>query len=411
MDGHRKVWKVVGGLDKGGILVRMGCDLNSAQTPDRLSTEAFVLQLELIGDRLRYEKLTGLGPSAGWVSVRLSGKSLMVQVEEEAEHVMLDKDDLSSCMLMPLTLFDLRICTWNLLAPCYHRGSDGKNEIQTKCWKSRVEKQVHTIMLVTDPDVLCLQEVWFSPTVIHLIEDFAAKRGYQVVMCRRTGEKMDGLAILVRSSRFEVVASESQEICEMGNRVALWLLLRPVLATGRNAQPLVVGTTHFTFPHGDQQDYQRLRQSTKANLACCDFAMKHGLDPESAVLILAGDLNCESGPVGDEALDIFLGDNWRSAFAEANGKEAMATHRAHNQNHACADFILAHGMARTVSAKLLPTTDADTATIPRPLIGGAEGFAAPRTLYDWSQLSDHRPLVATLDLRPADDGNRPELGA
>eukprot|EP00747_Dinoflagellata_sp_TGD_P070710 gnl/TRDRNA2_/TRDRNA2_156714_c1_seq2.p1 gnl/TRDRNA2_/TRDRNA2_156714_c1~~gnl/TRDRNA2_/TRDRNA2_156714_c1_seq2.p1 ORF type:complete len:464 (-),score=91.28 gnl/TRDRNA2_/TRDRNA2_156714_c1_seq2:587-1933(-) len=70
-------WVIVGGADKGGILVREGSDLKSAQVSERLATGAIVEQLEIISDRLRYRLLEGTGPPSGWVSIRISGKVLV----------------------------------------------------------------------------------------------------------------------------------------------------------------------------------------------------------------------------------------------------------------------------------------------------------------------------------------------
>lgn len=72
------MWRVVGGADKGGILVRAGEDKESEQLPDRLSTGAEIEELELKKDRLHYKKVTGDGPDEGWVSLKVSGKPLVV---------------------------------------------------------------------------------------------------------------------------------------------------------------------------------------------------------------------------------------------------------------------------------------------------------------------------------------------
>jgi len=63
----------------GGILVRQGQDLQSTQEVARLSTGATVKELELVGDRLHYELLTGSGPTVGWVSVIAKTKILLVR--------------------------------------------------------------------------------------------------------------------------------------------------------------------------------------------------------------------------------------------------------------------------------------------------------------------------------------------
>jgi len=75
----QKTWEVVGGADKGGIIVRQSADLKSDQLPDRLSTGAIVDEIELLGDRLRFRRRTGSGPDSGWVSVKLKDKELLVR--------------------------------------------------------------------------------------------------------------------------------------------------------------------------------------------------------------------------------------------------------------------------------------------------------------------------------------------
>eukprot|EP00747_Dinoflagellata_sp_TGD_P098275 gnl/TRDRNA2_/TRDRNA2_167399_c1_seq1.p1 gnl/TRDRNA2_/TRDRNA2_167399_c1~~gnl/TRDRNA2_/TRDRNA2_167399_c1_seq1.p1 ORF type:complete len:459 (+),score=96.43 gnl/TRDRNA2_/TRDRNA2_167399_c1_seq1:41-1378(+) len=78
-----KVWKVVGGADKGGILVRTECALNSPEAPGgRLATGAKVLAEEVVGERVRFRKLEGAGPDRGWVSKNLTNKQLLEETDE-----------------------------------------------------------------------------------------------------------------------------------------------------------------------------------------------------------------------------------------------------------------------------------------------------------------------------------------
>eukprot|EP00933_Yihiella_yeosuensis_P071934 TRINITY_DN80188_c0_g1_i1.p1 TRINITY_DN80188_c0_g1~~TRINITY_DN80188_c0_g1_i1.p1 ORF type:complete len:166 (+),score=38.24 TRINITY_DN80188_c0_g1_i1:69-500(+) len=77
----RKVWKVVGGADKGGIVVRRGPGPSAQQEEERLASGTVVEQLEISGDRLHYKLLEGNGPEEGWVLLRLkSGADLLVPV-------------------------------------------------------------------------------------------------------------------------------------------------------------------------------------------------------------------------------------------------------------------------------------------------------------------------------------------
>mmetsp|Transcript_68941 Transcript_68941/g.121881 ORF Transcript_68941/g.121881 Transcript_68941/m.121881 type:complete len:644 (+) Transcript_68941:64-1995(+) len=72
------IWEIVGGSDKGGIVVREGESTSSKQLSDRVSTGALVEQIELKGQRLHYKLQSGTGPAEGWISISLSGKDLAV---------------------------------------------------------------------------------------------------------------------------------------------------------------------------------------------------------------------------------------------------------------------------------------------------------------------------------------------
>eukprot|EP00434_Breviolum_minutum_P008178 symbB.v1.2.007211.t1/scaffold439.1/size205343/14 len=78
-----RTWKVVGGGDKGGVLVRQGKSLTSEQVSERLSTGAVVKELKLEGDRLHFELETGSGPQNGWVSTKLKDKELLTVLDGE----------------------------------------------------------------------------------------------------------------------------------------------------------------------------------------------------------------------------------------------------------------------------------------------------------------------------------------
>ncbi|CAE7510567.1 unnamed protein product [Symbiodinium natans] len=74
------VWEVVGGTDKGGILVRQGHELNSAEQ-GRLSTGALIIEKEVHGERMRYSRMTGSGPESGWVSLKVKDKAMIMKRE------------------------------------------------------------------------------------------------------------------------------------------------------------------------------------------------------------------------------------------------------------------------------------------------------------------------------------------
>lgn len=77
------MWEIVGGAEKGGIIVRVGAETSTAQESQRLSTGAKVEQLELRGERLNYRLVCGSGPCTGWVSISLKGKNLARKLPQE----------------------------------------------------------------------------------------------------------------------------------------------------------------------------------------------------------------------------------------------------------------------------------------------------------------------------------------
>lgn len=85
------IWEVVGGADKGGIIVRVGQEISSPQTPDRLATGALVEQLDLVGERLHFKKLDGKGPDSGWASIRLKDKALLERTSRSVRSDPVDK--------------------------------------------------------------------------------------------------------------------------------------------------------------------------------------------------------------------------------------------------------------------------------------------------------------------------------
>jgi len=83
--GGAQIWEVVGGADKGGILVREGQSLKSVECPDRLSTGALIEEVNLVGERLCYKRLSGTGPEDGWISLTVKGKELVSKSDKRPE--------------------------------------------------------------------------------------------------------------------------------------------------------------------------------------------------------------------------------------------------------------------------------------------------------------------------------------
>mmetsp|Transcript_26040 Transcript_26040/g.74559 ORF Transcript_26040/g.74559 Transcript_26040/m.74559 type:complete len:451 (+) Transcript_26040:6-1358(+) len=78
-----QIWEIVGGADKGGIMVRSGPATTDAQVDARLSTGALVEEIELKGDRLHYRLAEGTGPADGWIAIKITAKDLAVKTDKK----------------------------------------------------------------------------------------------------------------------------------------------------------------------------------------------------------------------------------------------------------------------------------------------------------------------------------------
>lgn len=299
---------------------------------------------------------------------------------------------------------EVRVCTYNLLAPCYFRDALGGFEAQRpEVWRPRLEKQLVAVLTASDPDILCLQELWFDPEALRLVQEVAKRRGYELLTCRRP-ERGDGCGMMVRSSRVECLRVEEQLLCQEAGRVLLKVVAQ--LCDTANSRggvcsvPFVIGCTHLTHPNGDQQNRLRMLQAFHASRACREFAKLHL--GASAVTVLAGDFNAKASASEDIALQVLTASAWKGAYSEVYGLEAtFVSHRAHHRFMA-ADWIFAHGDdVEVTSAAVLPASSRPDAELPKAHVGAACALRAGSvlsSLEEWAQLSDHRPVVATLNL-------------
>uniref|UniRef100_A0A7S1S3Q8 Uncharacterized protein n=1 Tax=Alexandrium catenella TaxID=2925 RepID=A0A7S1S3Q8_ALECA len=77
-------WRVVAGEDK-GIAVWVGGHSSNRMAADRLSCGALIEELKVKGDKLRYRKVSGLGPATGWVYISVEGKPLLSKLDKGPE--------------------------------------------------------------------------------------------------------------------------------------------------------------------------------------------------------------------------------------------------------------------------------------------------------------------------------------
>jgi len=150
-----QMWEIVGGSDKGGILVREGADLKSTQLTERVSTGALVEELELVGERLHYKLHEGTGPPEGWVSLSLKEKPLVQKTDKKptngsatnghartpcgilfpgqgSQYVGMLKDMKDNAAVKDMLEKSKEILGWDVLDLCLN-GPEDKLEITSNC--------------------------------------------------------------------------------------------------------------------------------------------------------------------------------------------------------------------------------------------------------------------------------------
>lgn len=338
---------------------------------------------------------------------------------------------------------DLRLTTFNLLAPCYKRmhpealpsgvvgngllAGQAKASTRTSresefadLWRQRAVETVNFIKReMSSSDVICLQEFWFDPGYEAIFRS-ALGADYNFHTLQRTGSKADGVAVLLRRGKFEVRSSHGLSLSSVGDRVALVMHLRIVRPEG---DPTVIGgvegtaavgegvtvegedlllvNTHLAFPHHMLDRANQMSQILAVTNAVEGLVRDAGLPPMTPRVVV-GDLNVEES----DAVCRHLSENgFRSAFASLHREQRVVTHRNHRGEEVMVDhvFVKAPGFAdrRRGSTKsrsvevpgLVPHMHEDVVVEEAKLLpDDIDGEAwCPRF-----SLSDHRPLTVRL---------------
>jgi len=181
---------------------------------------------------------------------------------------------------------ELKVVSFNILAPCYHRLKDtGQMEADSPDIYLARNRLIVQQLLSTEADVICLQEFWCASDELRRLYTDAlcgpGGAGYSVRELRRTSHwrvRADGLACFVKDSRLVIQDTRQILFHDCGDRVAQMFLLAlrpppapPGTGTGPGgrapaalpAQQFIVVNTHLLFPHNEYSTKIRLRELAK----------------------------------------------------------------------------------------------------------------------------------------------------
>jgi Endonuclease/Exonuclease/phosphatase family len=312
------------------------------------------------------------------------------------------------------------------------------------------------------PSIVCLQEFWVvDPDFSGLYKSALATAptststndvdtklqqfdSYKIESLKRTQRKNDGVAIAYKTADWKIVKRYDVPFDMPGQRVALALHLKrrspfdhehsepepeagTATATASEAEAgaavgvendqtqtssgnesndriasdeLLVVTTHLTFPHHCYDRKLRQRQIIALVDKLDALILSDGL--RNLPVVVAGDFNGDSQ---DPTFKHMVDHGYRSAFHLFHGRGPGVTHRNHNQDDVAVDFIFVrrHSLHLEKGTTQHNLRKVASAAVVEDLIHGSTVEPTKYCDSTWPttdvyELSDHRPVTATLSL-------------
>jgi endonuclease/exonuclease/phosphatase family metal-dependent hydrolase len=190
------------------------------------------------------------------------------------------------------------VLSFNMLAPVYKRLSAfdistgfRKREAQNmELWKGRANRTIKFFHEEVLPhgDIIALQELWLNPQYLGMFEHELRSRGYELRVLKRTGNKMDAVALAINGRLFQIMDTQNISLCPLSDRVALILWVKH----RETEKSIVVASTHLSFPHSILDKVDQLHQMQTLITAMDTFAKINSIQHASRIIM--GDFNVES---------------------------------------------------------------------------------------------------------------------
>jgi hypothetical protein len=277
-------------------------------------------------------------------------------------------------------------------------------------------------------DIVCFQEFWFEPAyevccilyvtshlplLVRLLEPhyrcFAPLplRFYQALFkqglgnqfdfykFQRTGQKADGIAILLRKGEWVAAGERGKSLGSVGNRVVLMLRLKHVGKDAAGMAPeVLLANTHLTFPHSSFDRGVQQQQVSNLIAHVEKFALEANC-PEGTPRVIVGDFNSEES---DPVCSILRQAGYVTALSSHSLLGArVVTHHTHRGDNVMVDHVWIRvpepkqkeGSTGNLEQNVIRANITEVALIPRD--------SNPEIWSHDFVLSDHRPVCVGVD--------------
>ncbi|ETV80350.1 hypothetical protein, variant 1 [Aphanomyces astaci] len=298
-------------------------------------------------------------------------------------------------------LQDLRVLSFNLLAPCYFRHGGRLEATDSRQYMGRLGALVSPLKAEL-ANIMCLQEFWFDETYMRTFQSHFPN--FSCYASKRPGLKEDGLAIFIDHSKLMIHNFRQLDFDKAGERVAMLMHLSflpnslPSHTLSFMERSFLLINTHLTFPHSDINRVMRMNQIETMLSAVQEYQRKEHL--EQCPVIMCGDFN----DIYDPVHNLVISHGFQSVFAEVHGREAKITHCNHNNSEVGVDFIFSYNPQpppqplndfekRVIllpnACDLLPRSLPDSTRLKRP------EFLPPKTPWEAVQVHHSTPAWPT----------------
>jgi len=181
----KRIWEVIGGQESGGILVRCGLELGSKPEAERLSFGALVEELSRTASgRMKYRRLTGRGPEAGWVSMTWKDRPLLMRGRLSIARLLMKPDptrDLSKSYEIDDTI--LGSGSFASVFRAKHRITAEERAVKRILRKlhakintdEAVETELKLLVTLDHPNIMKFYEYFVEETAFYLVTEFCSE--------------------------------------------------------------------------------------------------------------------------------------------------------------------------------------------------------------------------------------------
>lgn len=312
--------------------------------------------------------------------------------------------------------------TWNILAPVYYRIPKpliltNSKKVEAQYRRTRQSRLTQQLLIMKEllPDILCVQELWFHDDVLNVFQDTLGN-DYEIIVTQRPVPKQDGVALLIKKSKFTTLATDCIVYKAPHNRCMSLALVELKTDTYLDSVPsttipsstsssssssvfppplppgqFVIGSTHLTFPAEPIDNVRRIELANFMAASITQFIDNYRTKNHSHVTmnsspmittILAGDMNADE----DDAIKVLFQQGYISSFHTLHHRHPVFSHLDHTSTGKGVDAVYVKYPSNHPSPLIPSSSSSSVVKVPYTTVIPVEAYLIPRSSPDTEQM-------------------------